>query len=306
VFLLTSITKLLTALTAMSLVETGELALESPLSAVVPEFAAAGKGAVTLGHILSHTSGIRGDAIDTAEQYRPGWTGRDHLAVALAAPATDPPGARVEYSSSPFWAVAAACERVTGRPYPDHFNGFFADRGAVGLGYVLERQPPADLVYPGNPDLVPLAEQARLVAYPAGGALGTAEQLLTIGEWFVRSPNAGRVGLSARTRAAMTTPRTVGISGPREPDAPDSGTERGLGWGIGGPGSARPDNLLFHRGVSGTALWVDRRSSTTAVFLSSCWFLPRKFFALLTDLLFAPHRDSSDHTAQNSSIEGGP
>ena len=61
---------------------------------------------------------------------------------------------------------------------------------------------------------------------------------------------------------------------------------RALGWGVGGPGQVRADDVLFHRGVSGTALWVDRRRPLVVALLSAQWFLPREFYAAFSDLVF--------------------
>lgn len=51
--------KPITAVAAMKLVESGELDLDGPVSAVIPEFGQAGKKAVTLRHVLTHTVGLR-------------------------------------------------------------------------------------------------------------------------------------------------------------------------------------------------------------------------------------------------------
>lgn len=55
-----SSTKLMTNLAALVLVDRGQLDLDSPVAAYWPEFAAAGKEAVTVAQILGHTSGVSG------------------------------------------------------------------------------------------------------------------------------------------------------------------------------------------------------------------------------------------------------
>jgi CubicO group peptidase (beta-lactamase class C family) len=55
-----SITKTVTALAALMLVDRGELDLDSPVARYWPEFAANGKDGVLVRHILSHTSGVSG------------------------------------------------------------------------------------------------------------------------------------------------------------------------------------------------------------------------------------------------------
>lgn len=51
--------KPLTAVAILQLVERGLLELDTPVSSVIPEFAAAGKAAITLRHLLTHTAGFR-------------------------------------------------------------------------------------------------------------------------------------------------------------------------------------------------------------------------------------------------------
>ncbi len=55
-----SISKTMTALAALVLVDRGELDLDAPVARYWPEFAAAGKGGVLVRHVLGHTSGVAG------------------------------------------------------------------------------------------------------------------------------------------------------------------------------------------------------------------------------------------------------
>lgn len=55
-----SLTKPVTALAALVLVDSGELVLDQPVSYYWPEFAQNGKGDVTVRQVLSHTSGLPG------------------------------------------------------------------------------------------------------------------------------------------------------------------------------------------------------------------------------------------------------
>src|SRR4051812_9740666 len=57
-FLIASLTKPVTVAAAMLLVERGELTLEDRVAAIVPAFAAEGKGDVRVRHLMTHTSGL--------------------------------------------------------------------------------------------------------------------------------------------------------------------------------------------------------------------------------------------------------
>ena len=56
-----STTKTMTSLAALVLVDRGELDVFAPVSKYWPEFAANGKEAVEVRHLMSHTSGLVGD-----------------------------------------------------------------------------------------------------------------------------------------------------------------------------------------------------------------------------------------------------
>lgn len=55
-----SISKTMTNLSALVLIDRGQLDLEAPVSRYWPEFAANGKGGVLVRHLLAHTSGVSG------------------------------------------------------------------------------------------------------------------------------------------------------------------------------------------------------------------------------------------------------
>jgi len=71
-FLLASITKPITYLGALLLVERGQLNLNDPVTRYVPEFAAHGKGAVLVHHLFTHTSGLPEYTARPTERPSPG------------------------------------------------------------------------------------------------------------------------------------------------------------------------------------------------------------------------------------------
>jgi CubicO group peptidase (beta-lactamase class C family) len=286
-YLLTSLTKIATAVQVMSLVQAGSLALDEPIAAAIPAFGDRGKSAVTARHALSHTSGILKGEPDTAERLLPTWAATDHIAAAYAAPATSPPGVRVEYCGSPFWALAELCSIGAGVPYWQHLRSVFA---GTSLRYDTSDVSPPGFVLADDPTHLAMGEQVRRVAYPAGGALGTITDVLSLGAAALPADPGDwpstTAPLSAETLEVMCRPQTVGLPGPREPDHPGPRSERGLGWLLGGPGDRRPDDLLFHTGASGTGLWVDRRRGLAAAFLTARWFLPHGFYERVADAMF--------------------
>ncbi len=58
VFSIMSISKVMTAVALLRCIERGEVSLLTPVAKIIPEFAARGKGLVTVGQILTHTAGL--------------------------------------------------------------------------------------------------------------------------------------------------------------------------------------------------------------------------------------------------------
>lgn len=118
-FDLASVTKLFTTVTALSLVDSGLLELDSPIADKLPIYISGGKQRVTLRHLVTHTSGL-------PSEWR-GWynslsQGRAFDRDALIANLLDtelsaPPGTRFEYSCAGFNTIMALSEKVTGQPW---------------------------------------------------------------------------------------------------------------------------------------------------------------------------------------------
>jgi CubicO group peptidase (beta-lactamase class C family) len=113
-----SVTKGLTATLVHQAVEAGLLAYDRPIAADWPEFAAAGKAAITLRQVLNHSAGL-----PCLPRLPPDDVLRDRalLADALARRAPDfPPGARAEYHAITMGVILGeVLERVTGRRFSD-------------------------------------------------------------------------------------------------------------------------------------------------------------------------------------------
>ncbi|MBW3657084.1 MAG: beta-lactamase family protein [Actinobacteria bacterium] len=120
-------TKGVTALTVMSLVEAGILALDTPARALLGDDLPLVPDDVTVGHLLAHRSGI-GDYVDedaigditafllpvpVAELTETA----DYLRVLEGHPAVAPAGERFAYCNSGYVVLALLAERATGRPF---------------------------------------------------------------------------------------------------------------------------------------------------------------------------------------------
>jgi CubicO group peptidase (beta-lactamase class C family) len=110
-----SSTKPVGAVAIAQLWERGLLELDDPVARHIPEFAAHGKGAITLRHLLTHTAGIR--LLDV------GWpeNGWDAIIARIAAVRPEPrwvPGRKAGYHHASSWfLLGEVVHRLDGRPF---------------------------------------------------------------------------------------------------------------------------------------------------------------------------------------------
>ncbi len=179
-------TKGLAAACVLLLVERGAVSLDQPLSRYWPEFAAAGKGAITVAEVLSHQARLPGADFSQMDLF-------DHAAVAqllaAQAPTEDPRGAFVYHAITWGWLVDELVRRTDGRPLGE----FFADEFAAPLGLEVWIGLPAELH----------SRAATMVA--ADGVLADPEQTDPLRQ-LVRNPllvpGAEKIWNSAEYRSA--------------------------------------------------------------------------------------------------------
>jgi CubicO group peptidase (beta-lactamase class C family) len=116
-----SMTKAFTAMAIMILQERGQLKVQDPICNYVADCPAAWK-AITLHHLLTHTSGIHNltdlppeikDKIDYCKEYKP----EDIIALFKDLPLDFTPGNRWSYSNSGYFLLGSVIEKVSGESY---------------------------------------------------------------------------------------------------------------------------------------------------------------------------------------------
>jgi CubicO group peptidase (beta-lactamase class C family) len=124
-----STTKTMTALCALILADRGDIAFDSPVAKYWPEFAANGKDAIEIRHLLSHTAGLAGwhETVTIADVLD--W---DRATQLLAAQPTwwEPGTASGYHALTQGYLVGEIVRRVTGRS----LGSFFRDELATPLG----------------------------------------------------------------------------------------------------------------------------------------------------------------------------
>jgi CubicO group peptidase (beta-lactamase class C family) len=156
-----STTKAMTAVCAHVLADRGQLDLDAPVASYWPEFAAAGKGAIPVRHLLSHQAGLAG-----LSESLPAEAVLDWKAFCAALAAQKPlwePGTRSGYHAITFGhLVGEVLRRIDGRTP----GAFFRDEVASKLGAEFwiglpESEEPrvVEMVPPDPPQ--PLSEAPR-------------------------------------------------------------------------------------------------------------------------------------------------
>jgi CubicO group peptidase (beta-lactamase class C family) len=165
-----SVTKTMTALAALVLVDRGELDVYSPVTRYWPEFAANGKAGIEVRHLLSHTSGVSGWEAPFAHDDIYDWD-RSTSLLAAQPPWWEPGSASGYHDKNYGHLVGEVVRRITGTS----IGKFFADEIAGPLGADFHIGLPeedfprvSNVVFPGYPfPEDPLAERLDPDSVPA-------------------------------------------------------------------------------------------------------------------------------------------
>lgn len=281
-FLMASITKPITYIAAMQLVERGLLNLTDPVVRYVPEFRDGGKESVLVRHLFTHTSGLPDmppGNLDLRKNHRP-------LAAFVDSAVRDTvlqfkPGTRVSYQSCGTLIVAEIVRRLTGRPIAEVVRReVFEPLGLKSTGFGAKGFPRDRLVR-----VEERPEEARTsygwnspywqdFGAPWGGMFSTPEDFAVICQVMLSggSWNGVRVLSSASVRA-MTTNRLGEL--PDLPEAVARTQPWGLGWRLNHPGTAGSWGDLLgpavfgHTGATGTMVWMDPSTGMFCVLLTT-------------------------------------
>src|SRR5260370_14716881 len=231
VFWIASMTKAITSIAAMQLVEQGKLALDHQIADVLPELAAPqvlegfdpcgrsrlrpAKRSITLRHLLTHTSGLVYE-IWNAEMGRymetkaiPGIISCQNAALSL--PLVFDPGEKWDYGMNIDW-VGKAVERVSGQLLGDYFaEHLFGPIGMKDTAFRLtpERRARLASMHARGPDGTLASIEFEVPQDPefqmgGGGLYGTASDYLAFERIFLNEGRAnGRLVLKPETVRLM-------------------------------------------------------------------------------------------------------
>lgn len=261
-FTIGSMGKMFTAVAIGQLIEARKLSVDDTVGKFFPAYPnAAVRDKVTVGMLLSHTSGM-GDFLDkrTATMMKNGTLRATELMPLYQDDALlFAPGTRWEYSNAGFALAGAIVEKLSGKTYPDYIRDHIfrvarmSDSDPNNVPVTTNLVVPYTKAAPNAPTRDRQVAQAD-IGTPAGGAISSGRDLIR----FAQALNNGTL-VSAQTLAEMKKSRTVGMP------APPSGYGMQLlnlyGQEVAGHGGGFP-------GVSANFLMVGR-SPTSVITLSN-------------------------------------
>jgi CubicO group peptidase (beta-lactamase class C family) len=282
-----SITKTMTALAVLVLIDRNEIDPEAPVAKYWPEFAAAGKGGVLIKHLLSHSSGLAGweqpiDVVDICDVQTS--TAR----LAEQAPWWTPGSASGYHVLSYGHLLGEVIRRVTGQGLPQFFRTEIAEPLAADFHIALpitEHHRVSNIVPAALPPLPP-PDTIGFKAFT--GPLPVAE-FVNSTTW--RSAGIGAAGGHGNARAMAQIQSVIahgGVANNRQilsadtvalaTEAVVSGTdvvmnvpiEFGLGYGLAKNGAvpfAAARNIALWAGAGGSLVINDLERETTFAYV---------------------------------------
>lgn len=274
---LASLTKVVATTPAlMLLVERGTVSLDAPVVRYVPEFTGAGTAAITVRHLLTHTSGLRGtlplrEAPDSAAALR---------MVVTTTPLV-PPGTRMVYSDLNAILLGEIVRRASGWPLDQ-----FVTREIItplGLDQQMLFRPSRQLERRGR-----IAPTGLWHGHPVAGVVNdpNAAKLGGVAGHAGVFATAAAVGRFAQFMLAegepLFKPETVRLFTRIAVPARRGSSARTLGWeavptgeDVSSAGSLLGPRSYGHTGWTGTSLWIDPDRGLFIVVLTNRAYAPR-------------------------------
>lgn len=269
IFLTASVTKPVTVTAVMLLVEQGRLLLDDPVYTLLPAFGNRSKNAVTVRHLMTHTSGLPDMLPNNLHLRQSHAPLTEFYRQICELPLHFPPGANIQYQSCGTATLAMIVERITGMALPAFLHQeFFAPLGMKDTALGVQDLPQDRIAHVHvGPDMVGTDWGWNTpywwnLGVPWGGMFSTVHDMARFCQMFLNGGALDGVRiLSPATVAAMTTDQTS--ANPAIPADVRARQAWGLGWrrmptstwSYGGnllsPGS------YGHGGATGTVVWVD-------------------------------------------------
>lgn len=318
-----SMTKPITGVAAMKLIERRKLGLDQPVADFVPEFASLkvldsgaerpARTVMRVRHLLTHTAGL-GYVINEgsplaplyrAADLRPADPNRragepkslDEFGARLATlPLGSDPGTRYEYSVA-LDLLGLVIQRASGMSFEDYLRtALFEPTGMNDTGFMAKPEAASRLAMnygvraSGIEPLEPAGRPSPYLsppAYPSGGGglLSTAHDY---NRFCAMLMNDGMID-GVRVLAPSTARRTHANLLPRGVLADKVHFGAGMGIATLASSEGEPPGTYFWGGAAGTSMWMDPANGFSAVLMTQ--FMPSRAYPLWREFREAVYAD---------------
>jgi CubicO group peptidase (beta-lactamase class C family) len=266
IFELASVSKPITALAVMQLVEQGRVSLDSSISKYIYGVPASHAG-IKVRHLLSHTSGLPEDHFNTMKLYGPSplrYTVKEQLEDVFKMKLKFNPGEGFQYSNAGYFLLSLIVANTSGIAFEDYLQQNIFERASMksvrfinGDSIVFDRAQ----VYTKRKDKLvrwSLEIMQAVESNGYGGLMANSPDLVQLAVGLF----GGKI-VSKETLAQMTTPENY-VNKPESKLSERS--EIALGWFI---REINGRKCLMHSGHTGTVIVFCPEENFALVFLSN-------------------------------------
>ena len=295
-WLLFSNTKVITACAIWMLIEDGALRFTDAVADHLPEFAANGKGDITILDLLTHRGGFPNASVPQAA-----WEDHELLRRAVCDFSLEwTPRSRVFYhSGSAHWTAAVLIEALTGQDFRDFIRARVIEPLGVGeemfVGLPASAQPrAADIHEPDGESGAHRAiadrntSAAMAAGIPGGGGYASARAMVAFYQMLAGGGRLGKRRLLSQRTVEYVTRNHTGDSVDENFEMPmhrGVGPHvRGLTANIRGLGSLAHPRTFGHGGVGSSYCWADPESGVSFAYLSNSK-VPEPWHSIRMDLI---------------------
>jgi len=183
-----SITKPITAIAVMQLVEQGKLDLEAPVSTYLSSFNTSKFKDIKVKHILQHSSGLRGYKNNKERNNKKNFTSlEDAFDIVSDSKLLFEPGSDFQYTSYGYNVAGLLIEHVSGWSYDDYIKKFIFEPAGMASSTIERAGQVSDdvakIYHQNKPGKIKLIKEHNISdRIPAGGVLSTIEDLVSFGK----------------------------------------------------------------------------------------------------------------------------
>jgi CubicO group peptidase (beta-lactamase class C family) len=276
VYILASITKPVTVLALMLLVERGQVSLTDPVQKYLPEFKGPGREKVRVQDLLTHTSGLPDMLPENVKLREANAPLAEFVKGAMTTPLLFEPRTSFTYSSMGTLLAATIVERVTKMPLAQFeeqelFTPLKMKHSSLGLG----KRPLSDTARVQGDSFAQTEKDLeryganshylRKLGHPWGGMHSNVDDLGIFLQMFLNGGvYDGKRIVGRATVEAMISDQNKQLGHPW-----------GLGWGLqrssawNAFGDLSSDRTFGHSGASGTVAWADPQRELLCVILTT-------------------------------------